>query len=59
MKNAPGVLAEKSSSIDALGPTSVALYRRVPLGSSEADQLQALAYARVDRLLRRLQGETS
>lgn len=53
-----GILADKFSSIDAIGPTSVALYRRVPFGSAEADQLQALAYARVDQLLRRLQGET-
>lgn len=54
VKKALGVLAEKFSSIDALGPTSVALYRRVPRGSTEADQLQALAFARVDQLLRRL-----
>ncbi len=46
-----GILADKFSSIDAIGPTSVALYRRASLGSAEADQLQALAYARVDRLL--------
>jgi len=52
-------LAEKFRSIDAIGPASVALYRRVPLGSSEADQLKALAYARVDQLLRRLPDETS
>jgi hypothetical protein len=48
------VLADKSSSIDAIGPASVALYRRVPLGSPEADQVQALAFARVERLLRRV-----
>lgn len=51
-----GILADKFSSIDAIGPTSVALYRRVLFGSPEADQLQALAYARVDQLLRRLEG---
>jgi hypothetical protein len=59
VKKAVGVLAEKFRSIDAIGPASVALYRRVPLGSSEADQLQALAYARVDQLLRRLPDEAS
>lgn len=47
------VLAHKFSSIDAIGPTSVALYRRVPLGTADADQLQALAYARVTQLLER------
>jgi hypothetical protein len=54
-----GILAEKFSSIDTIGPTSVALYRRVPLGSSEADQLQALVYARVDQLLRLVRDEKS
>lgn len=49
-----GILADKFASIDAIGPASVALYRRVPLGSPEADQVQALAYARVEQLLRRL-----
>lgn len=48
------VLAEKFSSIDAMGPTSVALYRRLALGSAEGDQLQALVYARVGQLLRRV-----
>lgn len=49
-----GILDDKFGAIDAIGPTSVALYRRVPLGTAEADQLQALAYARVRDLLRRL-----
>src|SRR5450759_1722664 len=48
------ILAEKFSSIDAIGPASVALYRRLPLRSPEADRVQALAFARVDQLLRRL-----
>ncbi|MGH2489273.1 MAG: nucleotidyl transferase AbiEii/AbiGii toxin family protein [Candidatus Limnocylindria bacterium] len=52
VRRALDVLAEKFISIDAIGPTSVALYRRVPLGSPEADQVQALAYARVDQLRR-------
>jgi hypothetical protein len=47
------ILAERFSSIDAIGPTSVAIYRRAPLGSPEADQLQAVAYGRVDQLIRR------
>jgi hypothetical protein len=50
---AVGIVAEKFSSIDAIGPASVALYRRVPLRSPEADRVQALAFARVDQLLRR------
>ena len=49
-----GILAEKFSSIDAIGSTSVALYRRFRLGDAGADQAQALAYAQVDQLLRRL-----
>jgi len=48
------ILTDKFTSIDAIGPASVALYRRVPLGSPEADRIQALAFARVDQLLRRL-----
>jgi hypothetical protein len=48
------ILADKFTSIDAIGPASVAMYRRVPLGSPDADQVQALAFARVDQLLRRL-----
>jgi len=54
-----GILAEKFRSIDAIGPASIALYRRAGLGSSEADQIQALAYTRVDQLLRRIGGGAS
>lgn len=54
VRKALDVLAERFSSIDAIGPTSVALYRRAPLGGPEADQLKALAYARVEQLLRAL-----
>lgn len=55
---ATAILVEKFRSIDAIGPTGIALYRRTSLGSPEADQLQALAYARVDELVRRLSGGT-
>ena len=51
---AVGILADKFGSIDAIGPASVALYRRSPLRSPEADRVRALAFARVDQLLRRL-----
>jgi hypothetical protein len=51
---AVGILADKFASIDAIGPASVALYRRLPLRSPDADRVQALAFARVDQLLRRL-----
>ena len=57
VRKAVVVLTEKFSSIDAIGPTSVAQYRRAPLGSPEADQLQALAYARVRQLLGPLRGD--
>lgn len=57
VKKALSVLAEMFDTIDAIGPTSVALYRRVALGSAEADQVQALAYARVERLLARVRAE--
>jgi hypothetical protein len=52
VKKALLVLAETFDTVDSIGPTSVALYRRVALGSTEADQVQALAYARVDQLLK-------
>lgn len=45
------ILADKFSTIDAIGPSSVATYRRVPLGSLEADEVKALAYARMSRLI--------
>lgn len=57
VRKALAVLAEKFSSIDAIGPTSVVLYRRVAFGSAEADQLQAIAYARVEQLLERMRAE--
>lgn len=54
VQRATRTLAEKFSAVDAIGPTSVTLYRRTALGSPEADQVQAVAYARVGELLRRL-----
>ena len=53
VEKALAVLSNKFSSVDAIGPSSVALYRRVPIGSAEADRIQALAYARVRQLLGR------
>lgn len=53
VKKAVSILAERFDTIDAIGPTSVALYRRGALGSAEADQAQAFAYARVEQLLAR------
>ena len=55
---AVGIVADKFASIDAIGPSSVALYPRVPLRSPQADRVQALAFARVDQLLRRLRRES-
>lgn len=45
------ILEERFADVGSYGPTSVAAYRRLPLGSHEADQVQALAFARVQRLL--------
>jgi hypothetical protein len=45
------VLADKFSTVDSYGPSSVAAYRRLAPGSAEAEQAQAVAYARVQRLL--------
>ena len=46
------ILDQKFDSVDSYGPASVAMYRRVPSGSEEADRIRALAYARVQELLR-------
>ncbi len=51
VRTALGVLAAKFAGVDGIGATSVALYRRAQLRSTEADELQALAFARVQRLL--------
>ncbi len=48
------VLATKFASMDAVGPVHVAAYRRLPSGSTEADEAAAAAYARVRRLLKML-----
>ena len=53
VEKALAVLDNKFSSVDAIGPASVALYRRIAIGTAEADQTQALAYARVKQLLGR------
>lgn len=58
VERATRILIEKFSSIDAIGPTSVALYRRIPLGTPEADEVEALAYARVNELVQRLSDRT-
>lgn len=52
--HALAILAEKFESIDAYGPTSVAVYRGLSLGTAEADAVLAAAFARVQRLLERL-----
>lgn len=51
VRTALEILARKFSDPDAYGPASVAGYRRARRGSDEADQVTALAYARVRRLL--------
>jgi hypothetical protein len=45
------VIAARFATVDTIGPTSVAVYRRAQLGSAQADGLQALAFARVRQLL--------
>lgn len=54
VEKALSILAKKFNSVDAIGPSSVALYRREPLAIPEAARVQALAYARVAQLLQRL-----
>lgn len=46
------ILEERFAEVGSYGPTSVAAYRRLRLGSRVADEAQALAFARVQRLLR-------
>jgi hypothetical protein len=43
VEKALAVLANKFSSVGVIGATSVALYRRLPIGGVEADQIQAFA----------------
>ncbi len=45
------ILEERFAEVGSYGPTSVSAYRRLRLGSREADEVQALAFARVQRLL--------
>lgn len=50
VQTAVNVLRRKYFGVEGLGPSSVVLYRRLPRGES-ADQVRALAFARVVRLL--------
>lgn len=52
VSNALDILAERFDSVGSYGPASVAAYRRLAAGSPEADGAQALAFARVQELLR-------
>ncbi len=47
VRTARAILADRFASVGGLGSQGVALYRRLPLGSAEADQAQAQAFARV------------
>lgn len=55
VKKALRILREKYETVDSYGPQSVAVYRRQALGSEEAARTQALAYARVQQLLRSIE----
>lgn len=55
MKKALTILRERYETVDSYGPQSVAVYRRQALGSEEAARTQALAYARVQQLLRSIE----
>ncbi len=59
VSDALGILAERFDSVGSYGPASVAAYRRLAAGSPEVDRAQALAFARVQELLRRLAEEHS
>jgi hypothetical protein len=50
VQKAVAVLRNKYTDVDANGPASVVLYRRLPVGEV-ADQTRALAFARVQRVL--------
>jgi hypothetical protein len=51
VQEAVAVLAEKFENADSYGPQGVALYRRLRLGSEDADAVQARAFALVQELL--------
>jgi len=51
VEQAMTILAEKFETADSFGPQSVAVYRRLRLGSEEADAVQARAFALVQDLL--------
>lgn len=51
VREAVAILAEKFESADSYGPQGVALYRRLVLGSEEADAVQARAFSLVQELL--------
>lgn len=46
------ILQDRFAGVGTYGPASVAAYRRLALGTPEANQVQALAFARVQQLLR-------
>jgi hypothetical protein len=54
VQQAIAILAEKFESADSYGPQGVALYRRLTLGSDEADAVQGRSFALVQDLLERL-----
>lgn len=59
VRKALGILREKFESADSYGPQSVALYRRLELGSEEADAIQARSFALVQSFLEQLEGPST